>query len=257
MITLLHHARTNGYVCDRIARVSNGHIQSVSDKSPVAEVEGTLIRWDSRLAVQAGKTINTAEAVTLSRNKCDSRAALEGLCPETWFRIQDVTLPCILRPKRHCAAERFHVCRTPAELRLAARRYQRWYASPIIRKTHEYRVFVFQDHVVKIVRRYHSNPEELAWNAGNGGSSKRVLRTSWPIDVAKIAIEAGRRLGLSWYAADVIKDTERSYVLELNTAPGLCRAETIQLLADLFSSDLKPKACKLGETWKSLIHPAL
>src|SRR3990167_2286950 len=222
MITLLYHARTNGFVCDRIARASEGEIVAVCDKTlSRTKVPGTLIRWDSCVELDADKTINTAAAVKMSRDKRESRVLLQGLCPETWLEEEDLQYPCIIRPKRHHAAVKFYVCHNVVAARKAIRRCRVWYASPIIPKTFEYRVFVFQDHVVKIIRRYPADPTQIAWNAAEGGLAKRILRTSWPISAAKICIEAGRRFGLDWYAADVIGDAENAYVLELNTAPGL------------------------------------
>lgn len=257
-ITLLYHARTNGYVCDRIARASGGKIQSVPDRPLPSKINGTLIRWDSKAEVRANHTINTAEAVTASRNKRDSRVDLEGLCPTTWFTLNECVYPCVIRPKRHYAARKFFVCQNITEARQAIRTCRRWYASKLIQKTREYRVFVFQDHVVKVVRRFHNDPGQVAWNIAVGGGSKRLIRTSWPVPVLKAAILAGRRLALDWYAADVIVDAAgKSYVLELNTAPGLDRKETMEMLAKLFATENTIPANKLGNTWQSLIHPAL
>lgn len=240
MITLLYHARTNGYVCQRIARASRGSIKAVSDRIPLpAKFKGTLVRWDSRAKVGADQTINTSESVTLSRNKRESRTKLVGLCPPTWTEINQIQYPCVIRPRRHFGGLNFHVCQTKQEAASAIKRcgFRRWYASELIKKEHEYRVFVFKGDVLKIVRRFHDDPEVVAWNIANGGRSVRVIEKHWPKDVVKVAVEAGKRIGLDLYAADIVVTKEgQPFVLELNTAPGLGRDQTIELMAEVITT---------------------
>lgn len=265
MVSILYHARTNGFVVSRLAKASDGKIAILRDRNILPnKVNGTLIRWDSKKELDADRVINTAQAVKLSRNKRDSRFAMKGLCPETWNRLEDLEYPCLIRPKRHYAARGFFVCHDRAEARLAIREIGRlrFYASPIINKKLEYRIFVFQGHIVKVVRRFHDNPNEVAWNIANGGKSVRLKRESWPIESCKVAILAGRAIGLDWFAADVIVDADgKPFVLELNTAPGLDREETFKNLAKLFvwaDQGVVPVENNLkGQTWKTLIHPAL
>lgn len=267
MISLMFHGRTIGYICQRIATHSKGKIVALSDSSPLPpKIEGTLIRWDSKVRLAADRTINTAEAVALSRNKRDTRLKLTGLCPPTWtswlHQRKEYTYPCLVRTKRHFAAQGFYVCQNLKEVEAALKKcgYQHWYISPIIKKVQEYRVFVFQGCCLKVVRRYHDDPTQVAWNIANGGKSKRLKRESWPIPIVKAAIAAGQRINLGWYAADVIVDAEgRPYVLELNTAPGLERDETIVALAKTckWAGQNEPPPQAVGETWLDLIHPAV
>ena len=255
MTTLLYRARQIGYICHHIANVSEGKIEAVCDKDlhyaavngvPVGDknfgqmldkIDGAVIRWDSRQDVEADKTYNTAEAVRLSRNKSVSRAMLLDLAPPTWFRLEDCQYPCLVRPRRHFAAHKFFPCSNRLAARKAIRRCGKgWYASPIIDKKLEYRVFVFNGKAIKVVRRFHNDPNEIAWNAANDGRSVRLLRESWPDDVVKSSIQAGKALGLDWFAADVIVDqADQPYVLELNSAPGIVREKTIRILAREFT----------------------
>lgn len=265
MTTLLYHGHTIGPICRRIAAASDGHVQALSDREHLpAKLDGALVRWDSRAAMRADRDINPREAVLLSRNKKESRLALGALAPRTWIWYGDLNYPCLIRPKRHYAAHKFFVCQNALEARRAIRQCgrRRWYASPIINKEQEYRIFAFQDHAIKVVRRFHDNPQEVAWNIANGGRSVRVKHDSWPLPSVKATILAGRALGLGWYAADVIVDAQgKSFVLEANTAPGLDRDNTIKHFAELFSwagTHEPPPANNLeGDTWEDLIHPAL
>lgn len=236
MITLLYHARAIGPICKRIARLSEGKIQAVCDRGTIPTLD-TVIRWDSRVEASATKTVNSAAAVKLSRNKSASRVKLGNIAPTTWFRLEALTFPCLIRPRRHYAAQKFFVCKNLIEAKTAVRRCGKdWYASPIIDKKLEYRIFVFQGKVIKAVRRFHNDPKQVAWNIANGGRSVRLLKESWPKESLVVAIEAGKRLNLGWYAADVIVDqNDKPFVLELNTAPGLDRDETIELCAKVFA----------------------
>ena len=260
MVTLLYHGQAIGYICKRIAKISNNTIQAVCDKDQLPDkIDGTLIRWDSAKELTADVTINTASAVRLSRNKKRSRIKLEGLCAPTWFSLADLRYPCLVRPKHHYAAHKFFVCVNAIAAKRAIFRcgYRRWYASPVIDKKLEYRIFVFQGYVVKVVRRFHNDSSQLAWNIANGGRSVRLKHESWPIESVKKAILAGERLGLAWYAADVIVDMDgQSHILECNTAPGLQRDATINMLSNVFVSNERLNE-EIGHTWKTLLHPAL
>ena len=265
MTSLLYHAHTIGPICKRIAAAAAvGSMQALGDRDGVRGPLETVIRWDSRVAVNANRTINSREAVVLSRNKKASRLAMGALCPTTWVHYHDIQYPCLIRPQRHYAAHKFFVCHSPLEARRAIRAcgLRRWYASTIIPKEKEYRIFIFQDHVLKVVRRFHDDPAEVAWNIANGGRSIRVKHDSWPISSIKHAIRGGRALGLDWFAADVIvTPQEQPLVLELNTAPGLERDATIAQLADVFewagAHPAPPPNDLTGDTWDSLIHPTL
>ncbi len=266
MVTLLCHGRQIAPVCQRVANEGKGKIQVLRDtRINSAKIEGTVIRWDSKHPVLADQTFNTAEAVRLSRNKKESRLAMSGLCPPTWtswlHQRKLYQYPCIVRGRRHHAAQKFHVCNNLKEVEAALKRlgYQKWYISPIVPKELEYRIFVFQGRIIKCVRRWHTDPNQIAWNIAEGGKSVRLLRESWPIEACQAAILAGHRLKLDWFAADVIidKKTNVPYVLELNTAPGLGQDKTFKRLAKLFIwADENPKpTIGKGNTWQDLIHP--
>ena len=264
-VTLLYHAKTIGYICERIARESKGKIEALCDRQVLPKkIKGTVIRWDSRESVEADQTLNTAEAVLLSRNKRESRIRMGKLCPPTWTHFDDLEYPCLIRPRRHYAAHKFFVCHTGKEAKrsIAMCGLRRYYASPIIDKKLEYRVFGLQDHILKVVRRFHDDPKQVAWNIANGGRSVRLKHDSWPIEVVKRALLAGRALGLDWFAADVIVDNQdRPFVLELNTAPGLQREATIENLVEVFTWAVEHKPPPLndlkGDSWDDYIHPAL
>jgi len=240
MVTLLYHARSVGYVCQRVAAASEGKVEARCDKQPLPPHLEAVVRWDSRVDAHAGTTVNTAAAVRLSRNKKESRVKLEGLCPTTWFKIEDLQYPCIIRPKRHFGARKFFIVSNYVEARTATKVCRKnWYASPIIPKEKEYRVFVFCGKVIKVVRRFHEDPTQLAWNIANGGKSVRIRKENWPEEVTKVAVTAGQRLDLGWYAVDVIVDAAgKPYVLELNTAPGLDREKTIENFSKMFGGIL-------------------
>lgn len=237
MVTLLYHARANGAICRRIAEASAGGIVALCDKDGLPPmVNGTLVRWDSREELKAAKTINSAEAVRLSRNKRRSRMALEGLCPRTWFLKRDCQFPCVVRPKRHYGGRNFFLCNNREELAAAVVKCgpARWYASEFIKKTDEYRVFVLQGEAFKVIRRYRRDGDPaVAWNFHNGGLSRRMKPESWPKGLAELAEQAAEKLGLDLCAVDVIARGPEMFVLEANTAPGLERPKTIKRFAEL------------------------
>lgn len=262
MVTLLYHSNAIGPICKRIAQESDGQIQALSDRATPTQIGGTLIRWDSRSPIRAERELNAAESVRLSRNKKKSRMRLEGLCPPTWFKLDQIPRydpPVLIRPQHHYGAHGFHVVRDRIQaieaMRMCGR--QKWYASPLIPKDVEFRVFVFQGYGLKVVRRFHDDPSQIAWNIANGGRSVRVKRGNWPIPVVRAAIQAGEKVDLDWYAADVIVAGDTPYVLELNTAPGLNREETFDSFAGVFGNPLETRNTQIGDTCQTLLHPTL
>jgi hypothetical protein len=269
MVTLLYKGRQIGPLCRSIANMSGGKLRAMGEHEVSLDriVAGTVIRWDSRMPTISDRHVNPPEAVVLSRNKKASRVRMGDLAPQTWtswlHQRRQFTYPCIIRPRRHYAAQGFTVAHNLQELERAMKKfgYQRWYISPLINKKLEYRVFVFDGKCVKVVRRYHNDPNAIAWNIAEGGHSKKLKFPSWPIPVVKVAIQAAGRLGVGWCAADVIVDqADRPYVLELNTAPGVTQESTQQNLAKVFSWEEPVPPVDLNKVdleWKDLIHPAI
>lgn len=237
--------------------------------SPVAPaprwIPNVLVRWGSRRTGRADIEINTAEAVTLARDKKQSRQRLVGLSPETWYRESEVKLPCVIRPRRHSAGKKFFVCHSTGEVsRAIVRCGPGWYATALVDKTKEYRVFILQDRVIRMSEKHQGNAGEIAWNVGNGASAAGVARKNWPIPVLKAAIEASRKLGLDWTAVDVIVDaTGRPFVLEANTAPGLqSGSKALEQISWAFAwipKNDRPAALNLttASTWNDFLHPSI
>jgi len=239
VITLLYHGTTVGPLCRAIAAQSKGKIEAVSDHNLSYGKEfDVLIRWDSVAAARAKVDLNPVEAVRLAKNKREARLALGDLAPETWTSRWDLRFPCVIRPSRHFAAKKFFVCNNRIEAKQAIRecRPRLWYGSPLIDKEFEYRVFVFDDEPIKVIRRFVDDPKLIAWNFHNGGRTARIRESHWPKAATDAAVAAAKKIGLGWCAVDVIVTKDgHPYVLELNTAPGVTRTRTHKLLANTFA----------------------
>lgn len=239
---------------------SEGHIRAEHEDA-VTGHRHTLLRWDSKKEVPADMTLNAAEAVALSRNKRLSRQAFPAdITPATWFTKRDIELPCIVRPSYHHGGEQFFHCRSIRDVydAIAACRPRRWYASAIVDKAREFRVFVFQGKVICVTEKF--PPEgntQIAWNLNQGGTMKNLGRDSWPPNVIDVAIKAMNSVTLDWGAVDVATDQGgRAFVFEVNTAPGLKNAYTIKQVMRAFRS-LEPQAPEVPAYWKTVIHPSL
>lgn len=264
MITLIYKARTVAGVCRNIANYSKEIVYRHEDSlsSPVA---GTILRWGSRWVGRAEQTLNSRESVMLTRNKKESRRALAGLCPKTWFELGDIKYPCIIRPRVHHAGNHLYVCENKYEARRAAHQcgYRWWYASEIVEKTHEYRVIVLQGRVIAMSERFPENPKDIAWNFAQGSSSKKIPRREWIVPICITAIRAVQRLGLDFGAVDLATTKDgRVVVFEANTAPGIQKPSALIKLAIAFewvSKNPTPEPLTFREdtTWKELLHPAL
>ena len=229
---------------------------------PIASERNVLVRWGSRWEGNADLSINSADSVDAARDKRTSRTLMGALAPATWLRADDVQLPCIVRPRRHHAGTQFHVCHANTDLRTAIRRCGfGWYASPIIPKQWEFRVFVLHGRVIRVSEKLPPTGGGIAWNLGAGGGSRTLKRATWPMEAVRVAIAATKAVGLDWAATDVAVDTAgKAVVFEVNTAPGLNNMQTISKIATAFTwtttHPLPPTITAWGG-WKDVIHPAL
>ena len=264
-LTLLFHADATGPVCNRLAKAGKG-LEVASDKRPLDLSRKTVLRWGSVVAVNAATQINPVEAVKLARDKRASRTVLGDLAPATWFTLRDVKTPCVIRPKKHHAGIEFHVCKTDEEVKRVitrlTRRGKTWYASELIDKAEEYRVFVLHGRVVCMSQRFPANATDVAWNLALGGRLINAKRDAWRPDVCKAAIVACERLGLDWGAIDLaVAKNGKVYVFEANTAPGLRNPYTLGQIAKSLmwaASNGKAPEIKTGAAkWSHFIHPGL
>ena len=268
MVTILYKGESVGYICKRIAATNPTKIRAVQEDARTgSQINGLLLRWDSKAPQAAQKTLNTAEAIRLCRNKRESRLKFAGLCPPTITsrtQLGSLTYPALIRPHHHYAAKGFHVVSNELQASKVIKRLGvgKWYASPIIKKSKEFRVFVFQGRCVQVARRYCDDPNQIAWNIAVGGKTVKVRRENWPLTAIKFAIEATKRVGLDYAAVDVIIDQEGNpFTLEANSSPGLDREETIKKLGKLLvwaETHEAPPAIDWNQplTSKLVKHPA-
>jgi len=263
MVTLIYRAKTVGPVCNRVAKAAPTSIRFARDHGLVVP-EGLIVRWGSVIAAD-NPALNSADAVQVAKDKIETRRRLGPLAPPTFFKRETIPdpekMPCVIRPAFHHAGKKFYVCSSKAAVNKAIDRCGAlWYASLLIDKAHEYRVFVCQGHVVAVSERFPADAKAVAWNLAMGGRLINVRYKEWPIPVCKAAIAATEKLGLDWCAIDLAVDTGGDlFVFEANTAPGLRNPFTIGQIARTFTwidQHGTPKPAK-GSTWQTLMHPAL
>lgn len=262
MITLTYSSESVGPICRRVA-AEGADIQVVPDTELNGRIEGTLIRWGSRWRGHADQTINSSEAVNLARDKHQSRLRMGDLAPKTWFGQSQIRTPCVVRPRRHHAGNKFFTCHDDREVRRALVACGKgWYASELVTKKHEYRVFILQGRVLAVSERFPSEPGAVAWNLAVGGRLINCERKAWNMAAVRASIYAASKLGLDWAAVDVaVDEAGKAVVFEANTAPGLRNPYTITQIARAFTwLDYNPAPAAAvieGAKWKELLHPSL
>lgn len=264
MTVIVYRSRSASFAANRVAAASSGGIRAMQqDAYRHQDGDTAVLRWDcyAELQLQPGIIdINPSSQVTLARDKGASRRALAELAPPTWFTLADVQVPCVIRPRRHKAGQHFHVVQQPSDVRGAVRRCGNgWYASSLIDKQREFRVFVVQGRVASVSERFPAGPTDVAWNLARGGRLTNVARPDWPVSVLKASIAAMGRLGLGFGAVDACIDTAgQTFIFEINCSPALRNKFTIKQLAKAlaFTGDVSP--VKTGaKKAKSFVHPAV
>lgn len=267
-VIFLYRSEANAPVCRRIADAMIGvRALILPELHPVPEGitpdDTVILRWDSAVEIPGFLSINDADKVALSRDKIKSRVVLGDLAPPTWTQIGEVNTPCILRPRRHSGGRRFHVVEWAGEATRLARRYRRrgWYASPIVDKMEEFRVFVVCGRIAAVSQHFPpaDHPDQVAWNVTAGGRMTNVKWDGWNPVVLNAAICGTERLGLDFAAIDICTTKDgQVYIFEANTAPGIANRYTKECVAKALSWSVeKPCTKGLGESWKTLIHPAI
>lgn len=264
----VYKAKTVGPICRRIAKNIDAkrYNQAIAVREcdyQYAEPHDILVRWGSTVRADLHTVINTAEAVANARDKIKTRNLLGPLSPETWTQRQAIEVPCVIRPSKHFGGHKFFVCRTSKQVDYAIRRCglngSEWYASRLIYKREEFRVFILHGSIICVSDRTHPDPDAIAWNLAKGGSLKNLRREYWEPEVLTASTTAMQDLGLDWGAVDVaIGEDGEACVFEVNTAPGLTNPYTIKQIVKAFawtqrhSDNISPY---LGEGWQ--LHPAL
>lgn len=147
-----------------------------------------------------------------------------------------------------------------------------WYARPLIKKAHEWRVYIFNGRVFAVAEKIPDNPEEIAWNRqGDAESSYVNVRWgSWDMSLIRKASAIAHLSGLNYAAVDMMTDEEGNhYHLEVNSAGSLplnsdgqpsyrqrCLGKCI--LYDMEHSGFRPMPeGSLEVSYRDFIHPAL
>lgn len=272
MVYLVYKSKETGPVCKRLANVSKGtSLQSVHEDDLLEHLIGDvhILRWGSKWPGKAKNEVNTLEATLLVKDKIASRRALGALAPKTWTSKRDIALPCVIRPSKHHAGLKFFTCYTQKDVNkaLLKMKVKKWYASELIDKTEEFRVFLLQGRVICVSQRFppETSPAQVAWNLALGGKLINIKKGDWPLDVIKASIKGAEALGLNWAVMDVARDTQgKVFIFEANIAPGLRNPYTISQIAKALSSLDKGSVplksidfTKEKITWRTYIHPSL
>jgi len=143
-----------------------------------------------------------------------------------------------------------------------------WYASELIDKVAEYRVYVVSGKVATVAEKTPADRSQVAWNVAQGGRFDVVNWGDWNMEVVRVAIEAFNLSELDFGGVDVMVDQEgKAYVIEINSAPSLpllsdgsisyrqkCMAKSFMYIRD-HGKDRLPVENYDG--WRSVIHPAI
>ena len=184
-----------------------------------------LFRWGCTSERDGDVTVNTAKAIQQVNDKAGFREVLEEheLCARGVKGPDDMFGPAVVRPRTHSRGRNLWVATTRDEFVAAIKKAGvGWYASDLIDKVAEYRVFVVQGRVVCVARKTPGNPDQVAWNVAQGGRFDNVGWKDWPLKAVKVSVEAFNLTSLDFGGVDVMVDEDgNAYVIEINSAPSL------------------------------------
>lgn len=268
-MNIILRRRRLGYTsCLGIRDNINNQIRVVRHDRGVPENTALAFRWGCTATLPTRNVVNTARAIHLVNDKRRTRLLLDdqGIGSlQTWGHIDeyDGGFPAIVRRNRHSRGRYLHVCNNRRELRQACNRYNRYYISPFVDKTEEYRVYCIQGRVACVAGKRPGNPDDVAWNVAQGGAFFNVRWGDWNLRAVRIALEAYNQTGLDFGGVDVMVDEDNEvYVLEINSAPSLTSNYRQQCFGKCFNYIIEngkehiPLIDELGG-WRKFIHPAI
>lgn len=217
-------------------------------KIPEAEL-GTLIRWGatSPVARKPKRVLNSMKAIQAASNKREALNIMRasGVNVPTVLNAGEVKLehlPVLGRKDHHVGANDIILCMNMRDVERAKAAGCSHFSKYIPTKA-EYRVHVFGDQIIKTSQKILTEPELATqpWirNLGAGytfrQSENRLSGAS-----RGMAIDAVHALGLNFGAVDVIiSDDDQTYILEVNTAPGLQTDTSIEAYLEQFKQAIK------------------
>lgn len=243
----------------------------------VSDGQRLVIRWGATpsIPVSYETLLNPAVAIHRVNNKKTFRLTLQSSgvsCPRTTTTLGDVgfvPFPMVVRPSHHSRGRNLWVVNNLQELvQVTEPLGDEWYASELINKKAEYRVYVVQGRAVTVAEKHPDDPTQVAWNVAQGGEFKVVRWGDWHLPSVRVAIEAMRVAKLDFGGVDVMVDHDGvPYVIEINSAPSLpflsdgsvsyrqkCMAKAFMYIYDNGKDWIEPTD---GEGWRDYIHPAI
>lgn len=265
MVYLLRRRGLGKTSCNGIVAQSTTGLQVYRSDRQLPDAD-LVIRWGCTANVPTNHVINAAKAIHAVSDKLEFRRTLneKELCPETWFEREDVQFPAIVRPRYHSQGKKLWVVNDLAALdTVIAQCPAGWYASEIIKKVAEYRVYVAQGRALGVARKFPRDENAIAWNAAQGGHFEVCRWGDWPLKAVKRAIQAHKLAGLDFSGVDTMVDADgKDFILEINSAPSLTSRYRQQCFAKVFDyivqngKDEIPLIDAPGG-YKKFIHPAV
>ena len=248
-----------------------------NDKLPEFKDGDVILRWGCTSLVPAPPlttTLNKSTAISIANKKALFRNILQEhvpeIVPKTWFNYlsESITYPCVLRPATHAQGKFLYLCHNRDSIKALINTHPilngNYYISEYIPKVAEYRVCFIQGLVAWVANKIPKDPQAVAWNVAQGSKFENVSWKKWPINVIETAYKAYLISGLYLGGVDVMVDKDgRSYVLEINSAPGhaspyrkQCTTKCIDygIINNNFTHFLPNENFKKYGKW---LHPAL
>lgn len=217
---------------------------------PEGEI-GTLIRWGSvaSLGRRPRRVLNQMKAIVAASNK---REALEtmrkaGINVPKMFEAGALGAiekwPVLGRKDHHVGANDIVLCLQTRDVDRAEQQLGCSHFTEYIPTKAEYRVHVFGDQIIKTSQKILTDPDVATqpWIRNLGaGYTFRQPETRLSGAARGMAIDAVNTLGLTFGAVDVIiGDDDQTYVLEVNTAPGLQTDTSLDAYLEQFKQAIR------------------
>lgn len=277
--------KMGGYIGEKSGYVRNDYLNRMPEFDPNTDY---LIRWGctSRTEnIPLKQQLNPSNAITEVGYKRDFR--MKSQDKNVGVPISIFSLPAgreffennpeaslVVRRGKHAQGKDLWVANSYAELFMIHQGQQLsddWYASELIDKAREFRVYIVEGRVVTIAEKTPENPDAVAWNVAQGGEFNVLKWDEWvPImDGIRVAVDSFNITSLDFAGVDIMMSkTGEFYQIEINSAPSLpllsdgsisyrqkCMAKAFEYIRDNGRNTISP--ITEYEGWRDVIHPAI
>ena len=271
MITIVKRRKWSHFL-SRLINLTETDVRVIEKEHLQKKINGILFRYGVVCNVKADAYINSNDSILIDKAKARQIMQRHKIpIPPTVYDTKSALALLknghilIGRPRHHFGGNHFYVIKSKRKLLTVNSKCD--YYSVLLPKDAEFRVFTLLGYVIGVAEKVKPEDDDIRWNHRHGAVFQNVRFSQWDRRLVLMALETAYFLGLDFTAVDIIKVSNRYYVLEANKAPALESDYRLSVFARCLDyinrfydeNHHLPRRERISHLprWKEIIFPAL